>query len=226
MASFKISPVSNDVDYSNIDISQYPVRLILNKEDKSESFSFLYDNFSKINVNQSQIMPLGKYTYTILSEKLVFGSTSGSIEITPENRNFNFLFGIEYNRSELNFSVEVSTSSSSTDGKFYLSGDEDSAKILSNKLNLTNYYINISIFNSNGNLIETLSHIHNGNGSCSDVFSISNLISGTKYIAQMTYCNGTDTAKDGYIEYQSSTFSFDYKLQTSYTFKYMCTEIS
>ena len=226
LASFSISPVSNDVDYSNVDMNQYPVRLILNKDDKSGSYSFLYDNFSKIDVIQSQIIPLGKYTYTMLSEKLVFGSTSGSIEITPENRSFNFSFGVEYNRSDLDFSVVVSTASSSSNGRIYLSGNSSSVKILSNKLNLTNYYINISIFDINGNLVETLSHTHNGTGGCSDSFTVSKLASGLKYIAQMTYCNGNDVSKDGYIEYQSSTFSFDYKLQTSYTFTYTCTEIS
>lgn len=225
LSSFSISPASNDVDYLNIDLSTYPVILILNNQDKTETIQFTFDSLEKINKKQSSVIALGKYTYTILSEKLMFGSTSGSIEISPENRNFDFSFAVIYNRSDLDFSVSVSTSSSSTNGRITLSGNASSVNLLSSKLGLTNYFVNISLFDAGGNFVKTLTHTHNGSGGCSDSWTVSNLVNGSRYIAQMTYANGSDASISGYIEYQSSTFSFDYKTATSYTFTYACTEV-
>ncbi len=226
MTKFAISPLSNDIDYTNIDLKLYPVRLILTSEDKKTTHQFIFDDANSINTPQTSLMNLGKYSYTILSEKLVFGSTTGSIEITPENRDFNFSFGIVYNRSDLDFSVTISQTSNSSNGKFSLSGDSNSVGLLGGKLNLQNYYVIISIFDEKGNQVETFNHIHNGSGSCGDSWTTSNLVDGQKYIAQMTYCNDSDSSKVGYIEYQSSTFSFTYKLSTKFTITYSCSEVN
>ena len=94
------------------------------------------------------------------------------------------------------------------------------------KLNLQNYFVNITIFDANGHIIGTLNHTHSGSGGCSDSWTINNLVAGTRYTAQMTYANGQDISANGYIEYQSSTFSFDYKDSTRYTFTYSCKEVS
>ena len=171
-------------------------------------------------------MKIGRYTYTILSEKLIFGSTSGNFEINSRNRNFDFSFAVIYNRSDLEFTVTVSETANSTSGSFKLSGDSTSVQLLGSKLNLQNYFVNITIFDANGHIVKTLNHTHNGTGSCGDSWTINNLVVGTRYTAQMTYANGTDISANGYIEYQSSTFSFDYKDSTRYTFTYSCREVA
>ena len=90
-------------------------------------------------------------------------------------------------------------------------------------MNLQNYYVNVTIFDEDGRIVENLSHTHNGTGSCSDTWYTTNLVAGNRYTAQMTYSNGNDVTASGYIEYQSSTFSFDYQNATRYTFTYSCT---
>ena len=226
VATFGISPVSNDVDYSNVDLSNYPVRIILNNTETNETTQFIFDTQAKVSETQSSLMKIGRYTYTILSEKLIFGSTSGNFEINSRNRNFDFSFGVINNRSDLDFTVVVSESANSSNGKFSLSGDSTSVQLLGSKLNLQNYFVNITIFDDNGHIVQTFNHTHSGSGGCSDSFTASNLVAGTRYTAQMTYANGSDTSAVGYIEYQSSTFSFTYQNATRYTFTYSCREVA
>src|SRR5574344_341988 len=225
LASFAICPESSDIDYSSTDLVNYPVRLILNGVSTQTTNQFVFDNMSTLLDTQQSLMPLGKYSYTILSQKLIFGSTSGSIEITPENRKFAFSFGVIYNRSDLDFSVVVSSQSSSTSGVISLYGNSTTVVLLGSKLNLQNYYVNIAIFDDDGHILQTLNHTHNGNVTCGDTWTTTTLTAGTKYTAQMTYANGTDSTKTGYIEYQSSTFTFNYDLLTKYTFTYSCKEV-
>lgn len=225
MGIFSITPISSDVDYSQIDFTNYPVRIILNSEDKSKTYQIVFDSIDKISEKQFVLIYSGKYSYTILSEKLVFASTSGSLEIIPKNRTFDFSFDITYNRSDLAFSVTVSESTSGSNGIINLRGDSDSVKLLGSKLNLQNYFVNVTIFDDNGNIVETFDHTHNGTGGCSDTWTAKNLVANTKYTAQMTYTNSKNTTDPNYIEYQSATFSFTYKLLTSYTLKYSCTEV-
>jgi hypothetical protein len=225
LCSFSVSPISSDVDYSNVDLSTYPVRIILNSSDKSRTYQFVFDNQTTLLNPIKSLILVGNYSYIILSEKLIFGSTSGSISISPQNRNFNYSFGIVYNRSDLKFSVNVSMSTNSLNGLINLSGSQDSVKLLGSKLNLQNYFVNIVIFDSQGKIVENFNHSHNGDGNCSDSFTATNLINGVNYTSQMTYANGNDISKSGYIEYQSSTFSFDYFDKTSYVFTYTCSQV-
>ncbi|MGN1222349.1 MAG: hypothetical protein ACI4TT_03850, partial [Christensenellales bacterium] len=224
LSSYEISPASSDIDLSTFDFATYPVKIVLANKETSKTYQFVFDDASKINVAQTQLIQIGNYTYTILSEKLVFGSTSGSVEISPKNRIFKYQFAIDNNQSDLSFTVKVSTASSSSNGAFRLSGDTASVNLLSNKLNLINYFVNIFIFDADGNVVETFKHTHNGNGSCGDNWSTSNLIAGTKYIAQMQYSNGSDSTAVGYISYESATFSFTYNNNTAYTITYSCVE--
>lgn len=226
IATFGISPVSSDVEYGDIDLNAYPVRIILNNIDTSETTQFVFDSQSKIQEVQSCLMKIGRYTYTILSEKLIFGSTSGSIEINSRNKIFDFSFAVIYNRSDLDFSVVVSETAYSSSGRFAISGDTSSVQLLGSKLNLQNYYINITLFDNNGRIVDTLIHTHGGSGGCSDSWTLSSLTPSTRYTAQMTYANSSDTSSDGYVEYQSSTFSFEYKSNTKYTFTYSCREVN
>lgn len=225
MAFFSISPISTDVDMSNIDLEKYPVRILLSNNDKTESYQFIFDSIDKINESQNVLLSIDKYSYVILSEKLIFASTSGNVEITPNNRIFIYTFGIDYTRSDLSFDVKISTSTSSNNGTFKLSGTSDTVNLLSKKLGMQNYYVNISIYDEQGTFIKTISHKHNGTGSCVETWNNITLVENQKYIAQMTYTNGTNPLDDSYIEYQSSTISFEYKALTQFIFTYSCTEI-
>ena len=160
------------------------------------------------------------------SKDLIEGSTGGSSNVLE------FFYvddsGEKHHLkcSDLDFTVVVSESANSSNGKFSLSGDSTSVQLLGSKLNLQNYFVNITIFDDNGRIVETFNHTRSGSGGCSDSFTASNLVAGTRYTAQMTYANGSDTSAVGYIEYQSSTFSFTYQNATRYTFTYSCREVA
>ena len=220
MASVNVVPNSSDIDYSNIDFSNYPVKIVFNGIDNNNTYQFVFDSTDKIGVEQTSLMEIGKYQYTILSEKLIFTSSTRTVEITPTNRTFNFPFAVEYETSDLAFTIKLTESASSQNGKIKLSGDNGSVNLLSSKLKQSDYLVKLTVFDENGTVVETFDHTHNGIGGCNDSWTANKLTAGTKYTAQLTYNNS-----DNSISYTSATFSFTYKQQTSYTLNYSCTEV-
>lgn len=220
MASVNVVPNASDIDYSNVDFSNYPVKIVFNGIDNNNTYQFVFDSADKIGVAQTSLIEIGKYQYTILSEKLIFTSSTRTVDITPTNRTFNFPFAIEYNASDLAFTIKLTESASSQNGKIKLSGDNSSVNLLSSKLKQSNYLVKLTVFDDAGTVVETFDHTHNGTGGCSDSWTVKNLTVNTKYTAQLTYNNS-----DNSISYTSATFSFAYKLQTSYTLNYSCTEV-
>lgn len=220
MANVNVVPNSNDIDYSNVDLSNYPVKIVFNGIDNNNTYQFVFDSADKIGVAQTSLMKIGKYQYTILSEKLIFTSSTRTVDITPTNRTFNFPFAVEYETSDLAFTIKLTESASSQNGKIKLSGDNSSVNLLSSKLKQSNYLVKLTVFDDAGTVVETFDHTHNGTGGCSDNWTANNLTAGTKYTAQLSYNNS-----DNSISYTSATFSFTYNLQTSYTLNYSCTEV-
>lgn len=93
-----LNPIGT-IDTSQINLSQYPVRIILTNE--SESYQFLFDSNSKLNTYVSQLMPLGEYDYTILSEQLLFPTMTGNLTITTTDNTMLFNYAISINSSEI-----------------------------------------------------------------------------------------------------------------------------
>lgn len=215
LATVGIEPASNDIDLSSLDLANNPIKIVLNSKN-GETIQFIFDDNSKIG-SQSQLLKVGKYTLTILSEKAIFSTLSAEIEITPQSRVFKYKFVLKQNASDLNFSVNVSEQSGTT-GKLYLKADTSSVNVLQSKLKETNYLVSLIIFDNDGKIVEEIQHTHNGTGACSDAFNAINLVSGQKYDLQLTYRNA-----DGSIVYTGATIGFTYALNSQYTFTYTCT---
>lgn len=86
-ASFGLNPIGT-VDMSKIDLSINPVKIILKNE--KHTYTFTFDDNSKFETKISQMVELGEYEYAILSDTLVFASTSGKLTITTTDRDMLF----------------------------------------------------------------------------------------------------------------------------------------
>ena len=223
-ATINVSPKSADVDFSTTDLSNYPVRVVLTSADKTRTYQFTFDSQNKINLAQTELIECGTYTFNILSERLVFDKTSGSLEITPQNKNFDFEFGTVQVRFDLKFTLQITQLAKSESGSVNFIGkaDSDSVSLLNSKLNEPRYYVNTTIFDDDGKIVATDSH-HHGGGTCSFSFS-ANLIDGQNYTVQLTYANGADLTASNYVEYQGAVASFTYSSQRCYRMTYSCTE--
>lgn len=87
VASFGLNPIGT-IDMSQIDLSSNPVKIII--KNSKNSYAFTFDDNSKINNKQSQLVELGEYEYAILSDSLVFASNSGKLNITTTDHEFLF----------------------------------------------------------------------------------------------------------------------------------------
>lgn len=87
VVSVGLNPIGT-IDMSKIDLSINPVKIILKNE--KYTYTFVFDDNSKINNKQSQLVELGEYVYAILSDSLVFASNSGKLNITTIDCEFLF----------------------------------------------------------------------------------------------------------------------------------------
>lgn len=86
-ASVGLNPIGT-IDMSKIDLSINPVKIIIKNE--KHTYTFTFDNNSKFETKISQMVELGEYEYAILSDTLVFASTSGKLTITTTDRDMLF----------------------------------------------------------------------------------------------------------------------------------------
>lgn len=86
-ASVGLNPIGT-IDMSKIDLSINPVKIILRNE--KHTYTFNFDDNSKFETKISQMVELGEYEYAILSDTLVFASTSGKLTITTTDRDMLF----------------------------------------------------------------------------------------------------------------------------------------
>lgn len=86
-ASVGLNPIGT-IDMSKIDLSTNPVKIIL--KNKKHTYTFTFDDNSKFETKISQMVELGEYEYAILSDTLVFASTSGKLTITTTDRDMLF----------------------------------------------------------------------------------------------------------------------------------------
>ena len=79
VAQIGLNPIG-DIDMSVLDLANNPVKIILSNETKS--YEFVFDSNDKLNTKLPMLVELGTYTYTILSEQLVFASNTGTLIIS------------------------------------------------------------------------------------------------------------------------------------------------
>lgn len=220
VTSVSITPLSS-YDDSTIDLSNHPVKVIFTGKNGEGTFQYVFDDNSKLATSLTQLLKIGEYDYSILSEQLIFGSVSGTIEVTPQNRSFVFTYALKLESGDLDFDVTVTNATKNGSVDFKLSGSQSTVTLLSNKLDDEHYLVKILVFNSVGDVVVTFDHTHQS-GPCSDSFNSNNtLVNGETYTFQMRYMNA-----EGSISYVSDTFNITYDNSLVYTLAYSATEVA
>ena len=220
VTSVSLAPLSS-YDGATVDLAANPVKVIFTGKNGEGTFQFVFDDNSKLSSNLTQLLKIGEYDYSILSEQLIFGSVSGTVEVTPQNRSFVFTYALKLESGDLDFDVQITTETKENDRDFYLLGSQATVMLLSNKLEDEHYLVKILAFNSSGDVVVTFDHEH-GTGSCAANFTSNNtLTDGETYTFQMRYMNGSGT-----ISYVSDTFNITYDSTLKYTLTYSATEVA
>ena len=126
---FKISPISTDLNITSVDFASTPVKIILNNLNKDLSYTIVFDDIALINTNIVKLVEIGSYSYSILSDVLVFGSTYGTLDITATNRAFEYKFGL-VNHGKISFNVNIDYSTVGGDGSIVVAMNDSSVALL------------------------------------------------------------------------------------------------
>ena len=155
LASVGLNPIGT-IDMSKIDLSVNPVKIIL-KNDK-HAYTFTFDDNSKFETKISQMVELGEYEYAILSNNLIFSSTSGKLTITTTDRNM--LFNCAQSEEIISsFNLRGNPVNFSVNGKkrfLSFSIDKKLSALISEIYGSTGFNIDFNFYNAN-NKLQTLS---------------------------------------------------------------------
>lgn len=214
IADIGLFPIQT-IDESLINLSKYPVKIILTNGNVTHQFVF--DDNSMLNKSINKLIELGKYNYTILSDQLIFASVSGEIEVTTTQTSFLFNYAQTVDVGNLIFTVSVTTSTKSS-YDVYISAPSSVVETVRENLssNNTKYFVKLYFFDKDGNIVEIKSHTHSSSGSCSDNWYLNNLINGNEYDCQVRFVDSVDEN----LTYISDNYHFTYDNTKSYTFNY------
>ena len=122
------------VDTTQFDLSLTPVKIILTNKKSNKATEFFFNNNNMLNVKISQLLELGEYTYSILSDsnKLIFASTSGTLTITQTDRVMLFNYATNSEVDNCSFSV-ISSVSKTTSGIDIFSNTVNILEVLNSK---------------------------------------------------------------------------------------------
>ena len=208
-------------DSSGIDLSANPVRIVFTGLNGEGTYQFVFDSNDKLTSEIGQFLKTGEYSYSVLSEQLIFSSTSGNQKVDANNRKFAFTYSINTYQNDLKFTVVVEEQTNSTAHDLRISATQETTILLGQKIGQTSYSVVVKIFDKDGYILKTLNHLH-GVGGCSDSWSSNGVLKdGETYTGQLLYQNTDDLTKS----YVSGTFTFTYQSGTVYTFVYACEEI-
>lgn len=114
IASVGLNPVGN-VDKTQFDLSVNPVKIVLTNKTSNNVTEFVFNDNSMLEIKISKMVELGEYTYTILSDKLIFASTSGTLTITQTDRVM--LFNYAYADKNYQLDISIATWSSKPESR-------------------------------------------------------------------------------------------------------------
>lgn len=209
------------VDTSSIDLAKNPVKIVYNSKTGGAPQQFVFNKNEDLTKTKSALMKIGEYEYSVLSEQLVFSSSSGNQTISTTNREFVFTYSVEIYQDDLKFTVTVSEAALSDSYDLKIFAEESTTSLLGSKIGQTGYSVKVKIFDKDGYIVKTCNHKHGGN-ICTDKWSSNGtLIVGETYTGQLLYLNTNDNSKS----YVTGTFTFEYKANTEFTFTYSCVEV-
>lgn len=128
VASVGLNPVGT-VDQSQFDLSVNPVKIVLTNIKSKKTTEFSFNNNNMLNTRLSQLLELGDYSYSILSDKLIFASTSGTLTITQTDRVMLFNYALNSDVDNYTFTV-VRQGKKATSGIDIFSNDTNILEIL------------------------------------------------------------------------------------------------
>lgn len=218
IASVGLNPIGT-IDKTAIDLVANPVRIILSND--TETYQFVFESNSELDTYKSMLVELGTYTYTILSEQLIFPSVTGNLTITTTDKVmlFNYSLAVE---QPLTFSTTMTNvTSTSYIGKIHLHSDSSNVTTIRDNLpsNKT-YIVSCYIYDADGKLIESFSHTHASTGTCSDTWTPNNLVNGTEYTAQLRFTSSEDST----VTYLSDICKFTWDSTQAYQLAYTAIE--
>ena len=212
VASVGLNPIGT-IDSSNINLSLYPVKIILSNDDNS--YQFVFDNNSKLNTYESQLVKLGTYNYTILSEQLIFASVTGTLTITTTDKTMLFNYAMELASDDLRF--DVSYTENTNANSFSLYSVSTNVDIIREYLGTNKtYLVVISIYDESGKIMENFTHTHSSSGACSDFFTATKLVNGQKYTIQLRFTSVSDNT----ITFLSDIINLTYNSTKGYKLVY------
>lgn len=217
VASVGLNPIGS-VDVSKIDLVKNPVKIIL-ANDKN-SYQFVFDDNSKLDKQQSMLVEMGDYTYTILSKQLEFAAVTGQLTITPTDKIMLFNYALTTYNTALSFGITVSNYSS-TNNQFYLYSESSNVDLIRETLSSAKVYkVTCVIYDKDGKLLETFNHTHQSTGTCSDTWYASHLIAGENYTLQLRFSDRDDPT----ITYLSDIADFTFNSGVGYRVVYTTTK--
>lgn len=162
VVSVGLNPIGT-IDMSQIDLSLNPVKIII--KNSKNSYAFTFDDNSKINNKQSQLVELGEYEYAILSNSLVFASNSGKLNITTTDCEFLFNYTQQSSSDvSLCLSVKTKTLDAAVNNNFSCHFDDLAYLTIKEKFNSSAYNLYLYFYDNEGRLCSSSKKI---NSSCS-----------------------------------------------------------
>lgn len=162
VVSVGLNPIGT-IDMSQIDLSLNPVKIII--KNSKNSYAFTFDDNSKINNKQSQLVELGEYEYAILSNSLVFASNSGKLNITTTDCEFLFNY-TQQSSSDVSLCLSVKTKmlDAPVNNNFSCHLDDLAYLTIKEKFNSSGYNLYLYFYDNEGRLCSSSKTI---NASCS-----------------------------------------------------------
>ena len=147
-----LNPITS-TNAAGYDLSKNPVKIVLVGINGEGTYELVFDDNSKVLKLVNFLIKKGAYTYSILSDSLIFSSTTGEMIISNDLREFWFNFAIPGYTGDFNVSLTIE--SHTTDVEDYVFGIELSKNLVS-KLNDVlgeNYTQRFSVIDENNNVV-------------------------------------------------------------------------
>lgn len=213
-----------------IDLENYPVRIVLTGQNNEGVYEFAFDNNTKLTIKLNQLIKKGTYTYSIISNQLLFYPKTGNITVTAIDRDFIFNYHLESESSDLNFSVNVKSGNfwTSPGSAFAARFDEETAQLLSYKFtgspNLTcQFDVSIKIFDTDQTtVLRQRNEKYNGYNWFESyrLAFLNDFENDTEYFAKITFTENQTGAF-----YVTDLISFQYFFGTDYKFEITAEEV-
>lgn len=193
------------VDTTLFDLSNNPVKIILNND--INTYQFIFDSNDDLVGYQSAVVELGDYTYTILSDKLIFASESGNLTITMDDNVMLFNYALSINTSKYTFNISKDVETGFDAHLFYL--DNSSYELYCNLIKNDEIDITFRYYFDN-DMFELPTYSIGTNKFISRIDYVENLVGDNFKVQIILY------SKNNNVYYSSNMFDLDMGIGMNY----------